>query len=337
MRHIVDLPAAARSIATDDAILACRAEHREPADGGECGTRGAFLTAEDRIAMGATGSHKESPMRTQRWIQRAIPLAAAALVGATPTVFAQWGQTQGQGQELFEWSGRVDREVQIVMRGNQISTRNVGGSETGRARTRVVSAMPRQDGLVVAQVENGRGSVDVIQQPSAQNGYTTIVRIVDPAGGAENYRVIGYWQNYSNGDYIGNSNRGRGRGRDRDRDRDEDRNGGYGNRDRNGGYGQNQAILRWSGNVDGELEIRIQNGRISYRNLSGAQPTGVRADNGNTSMPRSDSQVYIAQAQGRGSVNVVQQPSAYNGYTTVVRVRDPQGGYGFYNFDLMWR
>src|SRR3954470_9857310 len=112
-------------------------------------------------------------MRKQRWVQRAIPLAAAALVGATPALFAQWGRTQNQGQELFDWSGRVDREVQVVMRGNQISTRNVGNSETGRARARVISQMPRQDGQVVAQLESGRGNVDVIQQPNSQNGYTT--------------------------------------------------------------------------------------------------------------------------------------------------------------------
>jgi hypothetical protein len=276
-------------------------------------------------------------MRMQHWIQRAIPLATAALVGATPGLFAQFGRTQSQGQELFEWSGRVDREVQVIMRGNQISTRNVGNNETGRARSRVMSQMPRQDGQVVAQVENGRGSADVIQQPNSQNGYTTIVRIVDPSSGADNYRVTAYWQNYSNGDYIGNGN-GRGRGRGRNRD-DINRNGGYDNRDRNGGYGQNanQSMLHWSGNVDGELEIRIQNGRVEYRNLSGAQPTSVRADRGNTSMPRSDAQAYIAQGQGRGSVNVVQQPSSFNGYTTVIRVRDPQGGYGYYNFDLVWR
>jgi hypothetical protein len=273
-------------------------------------------------------------MRTQRWIQRAIPLAAAALVGATPTVFAQWGRTQTQGQELFEWSGRVDREVQIVMRGNQISTRNVGNNETGRARSRVMMQMPRQDGEVIAQVMNGRGNVDVIQQPTSQNGYMTVVRIVDNAGGSDNYRVAAYWENYSNGDYIG-----KGRGRARGRDRNDDINNGvYGNRDRNGGYGNaNQGILHWSGNVDGELEIRIQNGRISYRNVSGAQPTGIRADAGNLSMPRTDAQVTVAQGQGRGSVYVIQQPSSYNGYTTVVRVRDPQGGYGYYDFDLVWR
>jgi len=271
-------------------------------------------------------------MRTQRWINRAIPLAAAALVGATPAVFAQWGRTQNQGQELFEWAGRVDREVQIVMRGNQLSTRNVGSSETGRARTRVMMQMPRQDGEVVAQVLNGRGNVDVIQQPTSQNGYTTVIRIVDNAGGSDNYRVTGYWQNYSNGDYVGNSNnRGRARGRNRDDI--------YDNRDRSGVYGRNsnQGILHWSGNVDGELEIRIQNGRVAYRNLSGAQPTGVRADGGNMSMPRYDATVSVAEGSGRGSVYVIQQPSSNNGYTTVVRVRDPQGGYGYYDFDLVWR
>src|SRR5512133_3296420 len=118
-------------------------------------------------------------MNTQRLIQRAIPLAAAALVGAAPAAFAQWGRTQTQGQELFEWTGRVDREVQIVMRGNQISTRNVGNAETGRARSRVMMDLPRRDGQVVAQLENGRGNVDVIQQPSSQNGFTTIVRVTD--------------------------------------------------------------------------------------------------------------------------------------------------------------
>ena len=272
-------------------------------------------------------------MQMQRWIHRAIPLAGAALIGATSTVFAQFGRTQTQGQELFEWSGRVDREVQIVMRGNQISTRNVGNNETGRARSRVMMQMPRQDGEVVAQVMNGRGNVDVIQQPNSQNGYTTVIRVLDNASGADNYRVAAYWENYSNGD-VGNG-RGRARGRDRN---DNNPVGVYGNRDRNGVYGNaNQGILHWSGNVDGELEIRIQNGRVSYRNLSGAQPTSVRADGGNMSMPRVDAQVSVAQGQGRGSVYVIQQPSSNNGYATVVRVRDPQGGYGYYDFDLVWR
>jgi hypothetical protein len=279
-------------------------------------------------------------MRTQRWIQRTFPLAAAAIVGAAPMAFAQWGVARQSGQELFEWTGRVDREVQIVMRGNQVSTRNVGNNETGRARSRVMMDLPRRDGQVAAQLLSGRGNVDVIQQPTSQNGYTTIVRVTDASGGSDNYRVAAFWQNYSNGDVYGRDRNNRNRGRDDVYDRNDrnDRNG-YPNRNRgNGGYNTNgYDVMHWSGNVDGELEIRLQNGRVDYRNLSGAQPTNIRLDRGNMSMPQNGSQVAISQASGRGSVTVVQQPSSWNGYTTVIRVRDPQGGYGYYNFDLVWR
>jgi hypothetical protein len=277
-------------------------------------------------------------MSMQRWIQRSVPFAAVALVGAAPMAFAQ-------GQELFEWNGRVDREVQITMRGNSLRTMPIGQTEPGPARSRAMSALPRQDGQVTVQVLNGRGDVEVIQQPSAQNGYTTTIRIQDPRSGADNYRLVAYYENYSNGEYIGRNNgRGRGRGRDRDdvdrgrRDNGGYNNGGY-NNGRDGQYGQygNQTALHWSGNVDDELEIRIQNGQIDYRTVHGAQPTSIRADRGSANMPRTNATMTVVQNQGRGSVSVIQQPASWNGYTTVIRVKDPQGGYGFYDFNLIWQ
>ncbi|HTE48051.1 MAG TPA: hypothetical protein VK636_22600 [Gemmatimonadaceae bacterium] len=272
-------------------------------------------------------------MNMHRWIQRSIPFATIALIGAAPMVLAQNG-----GQEIFQWTGPVDREVQISMRGSQMWTRDVGGNEINRARAHVVSQLPRRDGQVVVQVQDGRGSVDVIQQPSSQNNYTTIVRIRDSRGGNDSYRITGYWESYSNGDYVG---KGRGRGNDRDdrdiyRRRDDGRNGSNGSNGSNGRYG-NQGLMHWSGNVDNELEIRIQNGRVEYRTISGAAPTSIRANLGNGSIPRTNATVNVAQNQGRGSVNVIQQPSSWNGYTTVLRVKDPQGGYGYYDFDLMWQ
>lgn len=267
-------------------------------------------------------------MSMHRWIQRSLPLATVALIGAAPVAFAQQA-----GQEVFQWTGPVDREVQITMRGSEIWTRKVGNSESNRSRARVMAQLPRRDGQLVVQTLNGRGDVDVIQQPSSQNGYTAIVRIQDPRGGSDNYQIAGYWESYSNGDYIG-----RGNGRNRD-----DRNGGV-YRDRNngqiggvGGRVGNQSLLHWSGNVDGELEIRIQNGRVDYRTINGAQPTSIRANLGNSAIPRSNMTVAVTQSQGRGSVNVIQQPSSNNGYATVLRIRDPQGGYGFYDFDLIWQ
>jgi hypothetical protein len=262
-----------------------------------------------------------------------------ALAGGASLAVAQW-QRQGSEQELFQWNGRVDREVQIVMRGGNVWTNDIGQTEPGRARSRALGVLPQANGQVSLQVMNGRGSVDVIQQPSSRNDYTTIVRIRDPQSGADNYRVAAYWQGYSNGDVYG-----RNRGIDRARNRD-DQGGVYrgGDDDRDdrgrwpGGYGQagnnGRSMMHWSGNVDGELEIRIQNGRVDYRTISGQQPVNVRADRGNFDLGRSNARVSVAQNQGRGSVSVVQQPSSWNGYTTVIRVRDPQGGYGYYDFDL---
>ncbi len=267
-------------------------------------------------------------MRIQRWLTRSIQMAAVVLVGAAPIVLAQ-------GQQVFEWSGRVDREVQISMRGNELWTRGVGSNDhSGRGESRVFTPMPRQDGLVVAQVMSGRGTADVIQQPSAANNYTTVVRVRDAGSGSAMYRIAAYWQTYNNGEVVG-----RGRG--------EHRGGGYGNGSyENGGYGNgaygnrgsgNGSMFHWSGNVDGQLEIRIQNGRVDYRAMSGQQPTAVRSNMGNTTMPRGNSGVGVSQNSGRGTVTIMQQPAAYNGYTTVIRVSDPQGGYGHYDFDLFWR
>ena len=152
-------------------------------------------------------------MKSQMWVVRVVPVASALVMAAAPVAFAQFGQNGNgrAGSELFEWSGRVDREVQVVMRAGRVWTNDIGRTEPGRERSRVMDNLPRRDGQVSVQVENGRGTVDVIQQPSAQNNYTTIVRIQDPRSGSDNYRLTAYWQAYSNGDVYG-----RNRGRDRD-------------------------------------------------------------------------------------------------------------------------
>ena len=288
-------------------------------------------------------------MRLERWTVRSVPLAAMALAGGASLLLAQWGGVGDGGrgrssneQQLFQWSGRVDREVQIVMRDGNVWTNDIGRTEPGRARSRAMGVLPRENGQVSLQIMNGRGNVDVIQQPSMRNDYTTIVRVRDPQSGADNYRITAYWQGYSNGSVYGR-NQGVGRGRNRNDQGGIYRGGNDGDDDdrgrSRGGYGQNgnsnRSMLHWSGNVDNELEIRIQNGRVDYRTISGQQPTSIRADGGNLDLGRSNARVTVAPNQGRGSVWVAEQPSAWNGYTTVVRVRDPQGGYGYYDFDLL--
>jgi hypothetical protein len=291
-------------------------------------------------------------------VQRLGLLSAIALGAASPLLAQQSliiGQPrvmnqQTQGVELFEWNGRVDREIQVVMRGNNLWTNEVGQTESPRARTRTYSRLPNQDGQVVVRVLNGRGNVDVIQQPTRQNDYTTVVRLVDGRSGSDDYRLVAYWQGYANGDVYGggsSNNRGRGvaRGHDKNRNGIDDRDERRRNRDArddddrdrdvyNNRRSSDYEALHWSGNVDDDLEISIQNGRVSYRTLRGSQPTNVRANPGTANVSRLGN-LTISQASGRGSVQIVQQPSQWNGYTTVIRIRDPQSGSSWYDFSVI--
>jgi hypothetical protein len=267
-----------------------------------------------------------------------LPLSVTGLAVSASSLFAQ-------GRPLFDWSGRVDREVRIVMHGRDARTQTSDRTPFERSRLNVATALPQREGRVTVQVQDGRGDVDVVQQPSQRNDYTTIVRIRDRSSGVDNYRVTAYWMpdEYGNGtwnDRDGYPNRpGRDdRGRD---DRDGRNNGGGWGRG-NGGYGNgngnyDREVLRWTGDVDDALEIRIQGNRIDYRTLSGKSVRNVRANLVSGGLPRNDVQVFVTDQYGRGSVSVVQQPSAWNNYTAVIRVNDPRSGYGAYSFDVSFR
>ena len=259
-----------------------------------------------------------------------LPLSVAAIAVSASSLFAQ-------GRPLFNWSGRVDREVRIMMHGRDARTQTGARSPVTRSRIDVATALPQRDGRVTVRVQDGRGDVDVVQQPSARNNYTTIVRIRDRSSGLDNYRITAYWMPDDNGngrwdDRDGYPNRP---GRDRD---DRDDRGGWDRGDwGRGDNGTGRDVLRWSGDVDDALEIRIQGDRVDYRTLSGRSVRNVRADLTRGGLPRRDVQVVVTDNYGRGSVSVVQQPSAYNGYTAVIRVNDQRSGYGDYRFDVSWR
>jgi hypothetical protein len=247
-----------------------------------------------------------SESRSRRGGLSSVVCGAALALGAATTAHAQQRQ-------LFQWAGRVDQEVQITINGRTLTTTSIGPSEPGARGSSVITALPRTDGEVSVAVVDGRGEVDVLQQPTSRNGYTAIVRVRDPQGGAGGYRLNAYWQPASAGEVGPPFGRGRGYGRD------------YGNR----------VALMWSGDVDDNLEILLQPSGISYRTLRGASPRAVQS--AIRRIPRSDVELEVDQVEGRGQVVVVQQPTAENGYTARIRVRDPQPGFGHYAFNVTWR
>ena len=230
---------------------------------------------------------------------------------------------RAQERELGTWNGRVDKETQITIRGNNVSSNTISGQQL-RGRFRLASPLPSEDGTVRVAVTSGRGEVSVVQQPSAQNGYTAIIRMLDRGSGADHYRVTVYFTPA----YAGRGNRGR-------YDRGNMGNRGMGRQ--NGRAGMNRAtVLRWSGDVDSDAEIRWGPNGVTQRNLGGNALRNTRSSQSGGGVYQGGS-VSVTQRAGRGTVTVVQQPSASNGWSTVIRVHDPQPGYGHYDFDVNWQ
>ncbi len=281
-------------------------------------------------------------------------IAGAALLGATTT------PARADGRTLFSWSGTVDREAIIVMRGAFLETQGDGFESFREAHFRISEALPRASGTVSIARADGRGDVEVIQQPSLFNGYTTRVRVRDRQSGADRYRLVVTWQGAGeygrrdgerddrggwgrDGDDQGGDDRG-GYGRGGD---DRGRNGRDGNgRDGNGrdgdgrrddaGTRRDAGALRWSGEVDDVAEIRIQGRRVEYVSRSGRPLYNVRFDVRGFGLPTYDVPLDLRRFAGRGNVVITQYPRAWNAWTAVIRIDDSRGGADAYDFDLRW-
>ena len=264
-------------------------------------------------------------------------------------------------QSLFTWSGTVDREVFIVMRGRSVTTE---GRDAGLPnRVRFGGEVPRGLGILRVSVDEGRGDVDVIEQPNPRNGYQAVIRIRDPRGGADRYRVTAIWSGdsrdrdvrdrdsddrYRNGSdraFPGKGHAYGRRGRDGDdrgmnRGGDDDRGvnrGGYDDRDDDGrSRYTDHGSLQWNGRVDDVVEIRIQGRRVDYVTRSGAELRDARSEMAGAGLPRQAVNVVLDRADGRGEVAVVQQPNARNDFTAVIRVTDPRGGAAAYGLVARW-
>lgn len=96
------------------------------------------------------------------------------------------------------------------------------------------------------------------------------------------------------------------------------------------------GTVAWSGIVDGVAEIIISGGSASLRNISGEIAREVKSSF-SAQVPRAPIAVKLLATTGRGTVEIAQEPSAANGYTTIVRVDDSaKGGQQRYEFTLRW-
>lgn len=98
---------------------------------------------------------------------------------------------------------------------------------------------------------------------------------------------------------------------------------------------QGRAGMSWSGRVDNDVIVYIHQDNARTDTLSGRSTDHIRTDFWGR-LPDRPVQVYLENRQGRGVIRVIQQPRPDNGFTAGVEIRDPQAGYGDYNFTLGW-
>jgi hypothetical protein len=107
---------------------------------------------------------------------------------------------------------------------------------------------------------------------------------------------------------------------------------------RTGGYYGNYETsgrMHWSGRVDDEVVIMIQGTRASVRTLTGDR---VRDEDFSfdSPLPRREVRMHLRKLEGRGSVDLIEEPSRRNDYSAVVRIRDKKAGADNYEFELTW-
>ena len=288
-------------------------------------------------------------------------LSATATAGALLIVTAT--VAHADDRQLFVWSGTVDREAVIIMRGSRVETEADGFDGYSDARYRVREALPRAAGRVRVVRSDGRGEVEVIEQPSPFNGFTTRVRVRDRQSGADRYRLEAYWDGrgddglddgrFDRGDdryddardrgheMGGNDDpddrrRGNGRGKGRSNGRGNGRFDDRNDRDRGIGDRRDAGTLRFSAAVDDVAEIRIRGRRVDFFTRSGRALHDVRYDIRGASLPRYALPLDLRRLNGRGNVTIVQYPRAFNNWTAVIRIDDSRGGADSYDIDLRW-
>lgn len=92
------------------------------------------------------------------------------------------------------WSGRVDNKVHVIISGDYVRSIDMAGTGMRNVHYNLMGYLARRNGnFVSVRKIKGRGQVAVIQQPSWDNDFTTIIQILDPDRSDDDYQLEISW------------------------------------------------------------------------------------------------------------------------------------------------
>lgn len=199
------------------------------------------------------------------------------------------------------WEGSVDDRANVIIRGSQITTRNISGNGITTRSQNVYGSLPRgRQTIVQVSKREGRGTVRVLQQPNRANNYSAVIQIYDSRGGRDNYRIDVTWAGGGNVEEPYRS-----------------------------------GSVQWRGRVDQTVDIIITGDFVDSRDVSGSGMS-VTSSRLTGYLAQRPGRVNANKRDGRGQVSVIQQPSRNNNYTAIVRISDTDSGADNYSVDINW-
>ncbi len=91
------------------------------------------------------------------------------------------------------WRGRVDGTVDIRISGDFVEAADNTGGGLRIIESNLEGYLAGRNGSLRVRKRDGRGTVSIVEQPSKHNDYTAVIRIFDPKGGDDEYKIEVTW------------------------------------------------------------------------------------------------------------------------------------------------
>lgn len=213
------------------------------------------------------------------------------------------GRSPGPEEEKLTWSGRVDDEVLVECSRNQCRSQPMRGLSVAAERFDFTRPLPDREVRVTLDDLSGRGQISLAEQPAPHNGFTAKVIVSDRPGGADDYAFSLFWTRPARSEP----------------DRLFSRPG-----------------FVWRGRVDGTVRVAVRDNVVEAGAVTGGPVQEDRAEFIRP-LPRAGvPNLTLKKQRGRGRADVVQYPSAINGWQLVFEVSDTAGGSDVYEVEVGW-